>query len=282
MNNIKLKSLARETAIDITGGLLIAVGIYNFAIGADFPLTGVSGICLILYRLTGLPIGLGTVLVNIPIAVCCFRLLGRGFFFRSLKSMLISSFIIDVIAPMLPVYQGDRLLAAVCTGVLSGLGYGLIYLNNSSTGGSDFIIMSVRALKPYLSLGSISFATDAAIIMAGGLMFSDADGIIYGIIMAYLLSRMVDKVMYGIDCGKVAFIVTQHGEEMAREIERACGRGATLLKATGSYSGLDKQVVMCACGNKQMFLVQRAAKQVDPASFTVVMESSEVLGEGFK
>jgi len=80
----------------------------------------------------------------------------------------------------------------------------------------------------------------------------------------------------------VAFIVTQHGEEMAREIERACGRGATLLKATGSYSGLDKQVVMCACGNKQMFLVQRAAKQVDPASFTVVMESSEVLGEGFK
>lgn len=282
MSNIKLKSLARETAIDITGGLLIAVGIYNFAIGADFPLTGVSGICLILYRLTGLPIGLGTVLVNIPIAVCCFRLLGRGFFFRSVKSMLISSFIIDVIAPMLPVYQGDRLLAAVCTGVLSGLGYGLIYLNNSSTGGSDFIIMSVRALKPYLSLGSISFATDAAIIMAGGLMFSDADGIIYGIIMAYLLSRMVDKVMYGIDSGKVAFIVTQHGEEMAREIERACGRGATLLKATGSYSGLDKQVVMCACGNKQMFLVQRAAKQVDPASFTVVMESSEVLGEGFK
>ena len=85
-----------------------------------------------------------------------------------------------------------------------------------------------------------------------------------------------------IDSGKVACIVTQHGEEMAREIERACGRGATLLKATGSYSGLDKQVVMCACGNKQMFLVQRAARQVDPASFTVVMESSEVLGEGFK
>lgn len=279
---INILGIIKEVAVDILGGLLIAVGIYNFAIGADFPLTGISGICLILYRLFGLPIGLGTVLMNIPIALICFRLLGRGFFLRSIKSMLISSFIIDVIAPMLPVYAGDRMLAAICTGVLSGLGYALIYLNNSSTGGSDFIIMSVKAVKPHLSLGNISFAIDGAIILIGGLLFSDANGVIYGMIMAYLLSQMVDKVMYGIDRGKVAFIVTKRGEEMAAAIEQSCGRGATLLKATGSYSGEDKQVVMCACDSKQMFLVQRAAKVCDPFSFTVVLESSEVLGEGFK
>lgn len=279
---ISFKQLLRETAVDIAGGLLIAVGIYNFALNADFPLTGVSGICLILYRLFGLPIGLGTVLVNIPIALCCFRLLGRGFFLRSVKSTLISSFIIDVIAPLLPVYQGERALAAVCTGVLAGLGYGMIYLNNSSTGGSDFIIMSVKAVKPHMSLGSISFAVDGVIILIGGMLFSDADGIIYGIVMAYILSRMVDKVMYGVDRGKVAFIVTKNGPEMADKIEKACGRGATLLKATGSYTMEDTWVVMCACGNKQMFIVQRVAREVDTASFTVVMESSEVLGEGFK
>ncbi|MEA4920523.1 MAG: YitT family protein [Clostridiaceae bacterium] len=281
-NKISVKQIIKELGADIVGGLLIAVGIYNFAISADFPLTGVSGICLILYRLFGLPIGLGTVILNIPIALLSFKLLGRSFFLRSIKSMLISSFIIDVIAPMLPVYNGDRMLAAICTGVLSGLGYALIYLSNSSTGGSDFIIMSVKSTKPYLSLGRISFFIDGVIILVGGFLFSDTDGIIYGILMAYVLSQIVDKVMYGIDRGKLALIVTGHGQTVAHEIELSSGRGATLLKATGSYSGLDKQVVMCACGNKEMFRVQRAARKADPLSFTVIVESSEVLGEGFK
>ncbi len=276
------KELLKDLAYDIVGSLLIAVGIYNFALYANLPLAGISGICLILYKLTGLPIGLGTVMLNIPIAALCYKLLGHHFFLRSIKSMLISSFFIDVIAPLFPVYQGDRLLAAICTGVISALGYALIYLRSSSTGGSDFVIMSVKALKPHLSLGNITFAIDGAIILVGGLMFSDTDGIIYGIMMSYLMSMVIDKVMYGVDRGKVALIVTEHGEEIAFEVERLTGRGATFLKAQGSFSKLDKQVVMVACDNKEMFRVQQVAKQCDPKSFTVVLESSEVLGEGFK
>lgn len=276
------KDLFKDLAYDIVGSLLIAIGIYNFALYANLPLAGISGICLILYKLTGLPIGLGTVLLNIPIAALCYKLLGHHFFLRSIKSMLISSFFIDVVAPLFPVYQGDRLLAAVCTGVISALGYALIYLRSSSTGGSDFVIMSVKALKPHLSLGNITFAIDGAIILVGGLMFSDTDGIIYGIMMSYLMSMVIDKVMYGVDRGKVALIVTEHGEAIAFEVERLTGRGATFLKAQGSFSKLDKQVVMVACDNKEMFRVQQVAKQCDPKSFTVVLESSEVLGEGFK
>ena len=276
------KELLKDLAYDIVGSLLIAIGIYNFALYANLPLAGISGICLILYKLTGLPIGLGTVLLNIPIAALCYKLLGHHFFLRSIKSMLISSFFIDVVAPLFPVYQGDRLLAAVCTGVISALGYALIYLRSSSTGGSDFVIMSVKALKPHLSLGNITFAIDGAIILVGGLMFSDTDGIIYGIMMSYLMSMVIDKVMYGVDRGKVALIVTEHGEAIAFEVERLTGRGATFLKAQGSFSKLDKQVVMVACDNKEMFRVQQVAKQCDPKSFTVILESSEVLGEGFK
>lgn len=276
------KDLLKDLLFDIVGSLLIAVGIYNFALYANLPLAGISGICLILYKLTGLPIGLGTVLLNIPIAALCYKLLGHHFFLRSIKSMLISSFFIDVVAPLFPVYQGDRLLAAICTGVISALGYALIYLRSSSTGGSDFVIMSVKALKPHLSLGNITFAIDGAIILVGGLMFSDTDGIIYGIMMSYLMSIVIDKVMYGVDRGKVALIVTEHGEAIAFEVERLTGRGATFLKAQGSFSKLDKQVVMVACDNKEMFRVQQVAKQCDPKSFTVVLESNEVLGEGFK
>ena len=104
---------------------------------------------------------------------------------------------IDYLAPLFPVYTGSRMLAAICTGVLAGLGYAIIYMQNSSTGGTDFIIMAVKALKPYLSL---------------------------------------DK----------------------------------------------KEVVICACNNKEMFFVQQVVKEVDPAAFTVILESNEVHGEGFK
>lgn len=86
------KELIKDLAYDIAGSLLIAIGIYNFALYANLPLAGISGICLILYKLTGLPIGLGTVLLNIPIALLCYKLLGHHFFLRSIKSMLISSF----------------------------------------------------------------------------------------------------------------------------------------------------------------------------------------------
>lgn len=282
LSQLKPKELAKDLAYDIVGSLLIAIGIYNFALYANLPLAGISGICLILYKITGLPIGVGTVILNIPIALLCYKLLGHHFFFRSIKSMLISSFFIDVVAPLFPVYQGDRLLAAVCSGVISALGYAIIYLRNSSTGGSDFIIMAVKALKPHLSLGNITFAIDGTIILIGGLMFSDVDGIIYGIMMSFLMSMVIDKVMYGVDRGKVALIVTEHGEEIAFEVERVTGRGATFLKAQGSYTKLDKQVVMIACDNKEMFRVQQVAKQCDPKAFTVVLESSEVLGEGFK
>ena len=94
--------------------------------------------------------------MNIPIAIGCYKILGREFFLRSVRTIVITSVITDVIAPMLPLYSGDRMLAAICTGALSGIGYGIIYLNNTSTGGVDFITMSVRALKPHISLGKIA------------------------------------------------------------------------------------------------------------------------------
>ena len=198
------------------GGALIALGIYNFAVEAAFPMTGFSGVSIILYQLFDLPIGFTTVLLNIPVAILCYKLLGKGFFFRSLRCMLVSSALIDYAAPLLPVYQGSRMLAAVCTGVLAGLGYALIYMRSSSTGGTDFIIMAVKSKAPHLSLGKIAFAVDSSVVLVGGLLFRDIDGMIYGMIVSYIMSVVVDKAMYGVSAGKVALIVTNQGEKTAQ------------------------------------------------------------------
>lgn len=270
-----------DILIDIVGGFSVGIGVYNFAANANFPLAGVSGISLIFYRLFGIPIGLMTILLNIPIVLICFRMLGKKFFLRSLKTLLISSTIMDYIVPLFPVYSGERMLAAVCTGVFAGFGYAIIFMNQSSTGGMDFVTLSVKSKKPHLSLGRIVFVSDTLIVMLGGIIFKDVDGIIYGIIITYLLTGIIDKITYGINAGKMALIVTDNGKAIAQAIGEF-GRGATLLKAQGSYSGNEKEVVMCACNNKQMFGIKRMVKKVDPKAFTIIMESNEVVGEGFK
>lgn len=282
LKKIDYKKLAYDLFIDVVAGILIAIGVYNFAANAGFPLAGISGIALIGYHLFGLPIGMTTMVLNIPIALGCYRTLGREFFARSIRSVIITSVIVDVIAPLFPTYSGDLMLAAICTGIFSGLGYAMIFSNNSSTGGMDFITMSVRAKKPYVSLGKITFVTDAIIVAIGGLIFKNVDATIYGFIITYLLSIIIDKLMYGIDAGKMTLIVTEKGQEVANTIAQFSDRGSTILKGTGSYSGIEKEVVMCACNNKQMYAIRKAVKKVDPKAFTVIMESNEVLGEGFK
>lgn len=282
MKRINGKELAIDILIDFVGGFLIAVGIYNFAAKAQFPMTGFSGIALIFYHLFHIPIGAMTILLNIPVVFLCYKLLGRTFFLRSLKTMVISSILMDVVAPMLPVYEGDRMLAAICTGVLAGLGYGMIYMRNSSTGGADFVIMSVKAWKPHVSIGQIAFVMDVLIVLMGSFIFRDVEGIIYGLIVTYLLSAVVDKVMYGIDAGKMTLIVTDYPHEIAAKIDEYTGRGATFLRGRGSYSKEEKEIVMCACNNKQMYTIRKMAKEIDPKAFIVIMESNDVVGEGFK
>lgn len=283
MKKINWREVGLDLLVDLTGGMIIAIGVYNFALHANFPVAGFSGIAIIMYHLFGLPVGAGTIILNIPVAIFCYKFLGKRFFLKSLKSMLISSVLMDYVAPLLPVYEGSRLLAALCMGVLCGIGYAMIFMRGSSTGGQDFISVAVRKVSPHITLGVITFVLDIATIILGSiLIFKDVDGLIYGTIVTYLMATVMDKIMYGIDEGKMTFIVTEHGEEVASHIDEYSGRGATLLRGRGSYSKEEKDVVMCACNNKQMYTIKKLVRKVDPQAFTIIMESNEVVGEGFK
>ncbi|MBO5372605.1 MAG: YitT family protein [Lachnospiraceae bacterium] len=282
---MKKSILSKETILqlflEIIGSILIAAAIHNFALHAEFPMTGFSGISIILYQLFQIPIGLSTIFLNIPVAVLCYRLLGKPFFIRSIRCMVISSVLIDHVAPLFPVYDGSRLLAALCTGVIGGIGYTIIYMQNSSTGGMDFIIMAVKAVKPHISLGKIAFLSDIGIILIGGILLRDIDGIIYGMIVNFLFAVMVDKIIYGVNSGKLAMIVTEQGQKICSIIDECSGRGSTILKAFGGYQGDKKQVVLCACNNREMYMVLTAVKEADPMAFLIILESNEVHGEGF-
>ena len=283
MDKKKIKNIALDLAADIVGSFLIAIGIYNFATASEFPVTGITGIAQVLYIYFGLPIGTMTTIINIPIILACVKVLGVKFVAKSLKTLLISNFFMDVVAPLLPIYEGDLMLSSICMGLFAGLGYALIFMRDSSTGGVDFISLTIRALKPHISLGRIIVIVDCALLLVCGfLLGGNVDKIIYGLIATYIVSVVVDKVMYGLDAGKVTLIVTEKGYEVAEKIHELTERGATLLKAVGSHTKTDKEVVMCACSYKQMHMVQRAVKEVDSSAFLVMMEANQVRGEGFR
>ena len=171
-------------------------------------MTGFSGIAIILHRFLEIPIGISTIILNLPVAFLCYRRIGRSFLLKSFRCMLISSLFIDCVAPLFPFYEGPRLLAALVTGIVGGIGYALIYMRGSSTGGADFLIMTLKSSKPHLRLGTIAFSIDVGIILAGGLLFRDFDGIIYGMIVNYLFAVMVvsnSKQMYRILQNVTAF-----------------------------------------------------------------------------
>ena len=172
----------------------------------------------------------------------------------------------DWVVPLFPIYQGDMMLSCICMSVFSGIGYALIYMRDTSTGGADFVLMAIHKAKPHISIGKIIIVMDFIIVIIGGiLMHGNIDKIIYGLIGTYILSFVVDK-----------------GPQIAAKIDELSQRGATLIKAEGSYTGREKEVLMCACNNKEMHTIQEAVKKVDSSAFLVTMESNEVRGKGFK
>ena len=276
-----VEKLMKNIGVELVGSMLIAISTYNVAFHARFPVAGFSGIAMILYRLFGVPMGLSNLLMNIPLAILCYRMIGNRFLLRTVRCMVISSILLDTVAPLLPVYEGNRMVAALLACVLECLGYVLIYIRGSSTGGMDFLIMLVKSWVPHIILGTITFVFAIGVVVVGGLIFRDMDGVVYGMLINFISAATVDHMILGLNSGKLALIVTERSREVCRIVDQCCGRGSTILDARGGYQGTKKDVVMVAGTNKDIYLVEKTVKREDPESFIIIIESKAVYGEGF-
>lgn len=276
------KELMWDVLADIAGGLFYALGIYTFAKTANFAPGGLSGLALITHHLWGLPIGIMTLVFNIPVILLSFRLLGKQFLFKSLRSMIVCTVFVDFLLPAVsPPYTGSPLLAALYSGIFLGAGLAVLYMRGSSSGGTDFLTMSVKALRPHMSLGAVTMMIDLIIILMGWPVFGNIDSVLYGIVATGVTSLVIDKIMYGVGAGKLIIIISDHGQEVADKIANAIDRGSTLIRAIGTYTGSERQVLLCACNKSQAFKVRSAAREVDENAFVMITETSEVYGEGF-
>ncbi len=280
-NKQKIKTFLIDLGYDIVGSFIYALGIYTFAKASNFAPGGISGLAIIANYLWNMPIGIVNIILNIPLIIISYRIVGRAFMLKSFKTMLINTIFLDLIFPLIPMYTGQPFMAALFSGVFIGAGLALFYMRGSSSGGTDFLIMTLRVLKPHMSIGMLTVLIDVVVIVLGWPVFGSVDSILYGFIASFATSIVIDKIMYGIDSGTLAIIITTNGFDVAEKISEVTGRGSTAIQAMGTYSKDSKDVLMCACSNKEAYAIRRAVFEIDEGAFVMVTETSSVYGEGF-
>lgn len=276
-----LKTLLVDIVFDFVGCGLYGFALNSFIVPNGFATGGISGIALVVNYLTKLPIGTINFLINIPLVIMAFKILGRTFMLKSVKTLMFLTLAIDYYTQPLPDYVGDPVLAAICAGILVGAGLALTFLRGSSTGGGDFVSLSVQKLHPHFSIGTLTIAFDYCVLALGGLVFGNIDATLYGAVAMYLAGVIMDKIMYGRAKGKLMFVVTNDGEAVANSIFEACERGSTIADIRGGYKGEQRQLVISAVSKNQLYKARRAAHDADEASFTMITTTEDVFGEGF-
>ena len=269
--------------------LLIVLGSAVYAFGFQFFLYpneivsgGVVGVAMIINSLTGLPVGVLTIIMNIPLFVMAWRHFGVDFLFGSLAGMGISSVLVDIAALSSRIATNDPMLACIIGGVIKGAGLGIIYYVGATTGGIDILAKMFRQKYPQVNFGTMILIMDVIIICAYALILNRYESAMYSVIAMFVVSKVVDLALYGLDNSSMCFIISEKSEELTQTIiSGTMHRGVTILEGQGAYSHQEKHVIMCVIKRTQFGELRRVVRSVDENAFFVVTDAKNVFGKGF-
>ncbi len=268
--------------------LLMTIGVVIYAAAISLFLDpnslapgGVSGISIILSKITPIETGTLILLFNIPILIAGAWRFGLKFICSTVYCTVLSSVLINILS-----YAGtvtnDRLLAALAGGGLIALGLGLIFKNGATTGGMDIIVKFLRLKYPYMKTGSIFLVADSLVVFLSAFVFKDVDVALYAALVVFVNSFLLDVVLYGRDSAKLIYIISDRSEHIARRLLEELEIGVTYVHAEGAYSGKDKKVIMCVMRKHLSHKAEDIIKEEDPQSFMIVSSATEIFGEGYK
>lgn len=270
-----------RTFIGVTmGSLIYAVTVTLFVQPARLPSAGVTGLALFLNYRWGWSLGITSVVMNLALFVYAWRVLSRRFLCWSLYSTVLISLAFEV-ATFLPLPpQFDPMLQVIVAGVLQGMALAMVFAVGASTGGTDIITMAVKK-KTGLEVGSITMVINFAVIL---LFISEVpmEKILYGMVLTYIMSRVMNSDMKAFGQRKEAWVVTEQVELVRHFIVEELHRGVTIFCGRGGYDGQPRQVMISLLSPRQALHLKNFLKEHDPSAFLRLSEASEVLGQGFQ
>ena len=273
----------------LTQYLIITASCALYAVGFNWmfdpnhiSVGGFTGLGQIInYLLPGLPIGTIVIILNVPLFVLGWRFIGKDFLFSSIYATAVSSLMIDGLAAVHTFKPMEPILACLYGGVIIGVSCGIMLREGATTGGTDLIARLLKLRFGHLPMGTLVMAVDLVVIALAALAFHSLSSALYGLVSLYISSLVIDRVLYGLDNAKVAYIISDRPQEIIRSISTELDRGVTILRGAGAWSGEAKDVLMCAFKQKQIVALKRAVKETDPSAFLIVCDAHEVLGQGF-
>ena len=282
---LKLGAARREQIsawLQIVLGCLVGAAAYPmFLEPCNIAPGGLSGVAMILNRFTGWPVGVTTLVLNIPLFIVGYRSMGRVFAFRSLVATILFSLAIDGLKLInTPALTQDAMLGTIFGGVLLGIGLGLILRGGATTGGSDMAARVVHRFLPFLSVGMFVFLIDCLVVVAAAFCF-DVMSALYALICIFVNGKVIDAVMLGLSKNKACFVMTTQWERINERVLKEMDRGVTLLEARGGYTGQSRPVVLSVLPPQEVAKLKAIVREEDEKAFMFITEAHEALGEGF-
>lgn len=272
-----------DIVLIIFGSTVYSMGLHCFSAPNDIAAGGVAGISTLINAVADINIGILYGIINIPLIIVGFIFLGKKMMVKTFLSVIVTTLMTDYGLAAIPAYEdGDRLLASVFAGIFFGIGLGVVYLREGTSGGTDIINKLINKKYPHFSLGAIMLGTDAVIICASMLVYGTIEAGLYAIIAIFICSKVMDMILYGSFEGKMLLIFSDRYHEISEYVMKTLDRGVTWLNATGAYSEKSKQVICCAVHKNEYSKIKRKVKEIDPHAFIIITNAGEVLGEGFQ
>jgi uncharacterized membrane-anchored protein YitT (DUF2179 family) len=278
-----LKWFMRYTMI-IVGAFILASGFVFFITPHKIIPGGVYGIAIVLHYLIGTPVGATALAFDIPLTLLGLRILGPRFGAKTVVGFVMTAVFNDGLTFIYgtdPLIKDDVLLSSIVGGVVIGVGLGLIFKAKATSGGTDIVAMILNKYM-HVPVGKLLIIVDSVIVLFGLIVFEDWKIPFYSLLVIYIVGKVLDTILEGVNYDKVLFIISDKTEEIRNKIINDLNRSGTYIPSKGMFQQSDKTMIFTVVSRREMTILQDFISSVDPKAFVTVINASEILGEGFR
>lgn len=278
----------------LLGSFILAASFVFFITPHKIVPGGVYGISIVVHYLTqgvfsfwpdGVPIGLFALMLDIPLIIAGIKILGPRFGVKTITGSILTATFTDMITWFRPLADAplvnDVLLSCVFAGVLAGFGLGLIFKSRATSGGSDIIAMIIGKYT-HIQIGRLMIYVDSVIVLFGLFAFGDWAIPLYSWVVIFITGKVIDITLEGADYNKALLIISKQHEKIRNKLIEDLNRGGTYLKGEGMFTGEEKRIIYTVVSRREVAVLKEYISNIDPDAFITIMDTKEILGEGFQ
>ena len=279
----KILNTFKEAFLLALGCFLIAIALNLFFDPFNIAPGGISGLSIVISSVTNLSLSFLSLLFNIPLFLIAFKILSKKDIIKTLVGVTLLTLCLKLTSSLSNLtVTNDLLLATISGSVLLGVGLGIIFRINGTTGGTDLIGLLVNKFLPFISSAVLMGIADFIVVVLYGIISKEIEIDLYSALSVYLIVKVTEFIVIVFNYSKSFMIISDNTVEISNAIINNLGRGSTLLKGTGAYTNNEKNVVLVVISKRQVFTLKKIIKSIDPNAFIIVSDVHEALGEGFE